>query len=343
MHIEPTLDYGLLADALRRDYGLSVERLTFVPKGQVAYSYIVTCTDGARYYLKVLDDSRLARISAGRFDFYLPLTDRLYTEGVFRYLTYPIRTLGGALYTAFDAHPLILFDFIEGENPDEAMLHASAVWRQLARHVATIHNCASHLAIDCPYVETFVIPFEAALCDGLCALDSITGGDGEGRLALRDLLLPHQGTILGYLEQVHRLADRARDLNPPLVLCHTDIHGLNLLLSAAGDLYILDWEGAMLAPREHDLFMFTGDHFPAFLAEYRRWAGHPPLHADLFAFYFYRRNLEDLTDWIVRILHENTDEAQNRLDLDGIKEGCISVWPYFEIGIARVRDQLRDA
>jgi hypothetical protein len=342
MHIELTLDYDLLADALHRDYGLSVEHLIFVPKGQVAYSYIVTCTDGARYYLKVLDDSRLACISAGRFDFYLPLTDRLYTEGVFRYLSHPVRTLTGALYTAFDARPLILFNFIEGENPDEAALHTPAVWRQLARHMATIHNSASSLTLDCPYVETFVIPFEAALCDGLRALPSITAGDGEGRLALRDLLLPHQGTILGYLEQVHRLADRARHLNPSLVLCHTDIHSLNLLLNSAGDLYILDWEGAMLAPREHDLFMFTGDHFPAFLSEYRRWAGQPPLHADLFAFYFYRRNLEDLTDWLVRILYENTDEVQNSLDLDGIREDCISVWPYFEMGIERVREQLRD-
>lgn len=90
----------------------------------------------------------------------------------------------------------------------------------------------------------------------------------------------------------------------------------------------------------HGLFMFTGDHFPAFLAEYRRWAGDVPLHADLFAFYFYRRNLEDLTAWIVRILYENTDEAQNRIDLEGIQHDCIAAWPYFERDIARVQEQL---
>lgn len=342
MRIEPTFDHALLVDVLRHDYGISVSHLTFVPKGEVAYSYIATCTDNIRYYLKVLDNTRLARTSAGRFDFYLPLIEKLYAECVFRYLPYPIRTLDGALYAAFDGQPLILFNFIEGENPDEATLHTSAVWQRLAQYVATIHNSTSRVAADCPYTETFVIPFETALLDGLHALDSIAGSDGEGRLALRDLLLPHTEAILGYLAQLHALADRARALNPPLVLCHTDIHRMNLLLSAAGDLYILDWEGAMLAPREHDLFMFTGDHFPSFLAEYRRWADNVPLHADLFAFYFYRRNLEDLTDWIVRILYDNTDEAQNRIDLEGIKEDCMSAWPYLEIGIERVKSQLGD-
>lgn len=342
MRIEPTFDHELLVGVLCHDYGLSVSQLTFVPKGEVAYSYIATCTDGVRYYLKLLDNTRLARTSASRFDFYLPLTDKLYTEGIFRYLPHPIRTLSSAFHTTFGEYLLILFNYIEGENPDETALHMPAVWRMLARHVATIHNSTARVAADCPYTETFVIPFETALLDGLHALDSITGSDGEGRLALRNLLLPYKNAILDYLGRLHALAERARALRPQLVLCHTDIHRMNLLLNAVGDLYILDWEGAMLAPREHDLFMFTGDHFPAFLAVYRRWADNAPLHPDLFAFYFYRRNLEDLTDWIVRILYDNTDEAQNQIDLEGIKEDCMSAWPYLEIAIERVKSQLSD-
>jgi len=170
----------------------------------------------------------------------------------------------------------------------------------------------------------------------------VTASDGVGRLALRDLLLPQEATVFSHLERLHALAEQARALHPPLVLCHTDIHGMNLLLNTSGDLYILDWEGAMLAPREHDLFAFTGEHFSTFLAAYRRWTGDAPLYADVFGFYFYRRNLEDLTDWIMRILYENTDEAQNDLDLEGIKHDCLAAWPYFEIAIERVRKQLRD-
>jgi spectinomycin phosphotransferase len=334
MRIEPTFDHDLLKDALRRHYGLSVERLTFVPQGEVAFSYIVMCADGVRYYLKILDDSRLARLSASRLDFTLPLTYELHARGIFPYLPCPVKTRAGALSTTFGAHRAILCTFIEGVNPDETTLHSPAVWAQLARHVATLHTYAATVVAECPFVETFTLPFESALCDGLRALETVTKNDGIGRLALRDLLLPHQATVFSYLERLHALAEQARAAPPPLVLCHTDIHGMNLLLHVSGDLYILDWEGAMAAPREHDLYMFTGDHFPAFLAEYRRWAGAPPLCANLFGFYFYRRNLEDLTDWIVRILYENTDEAQNRLDLESIRHDCVAVWPYFEIDVS---------
>jgi hypothetical protein len=65
-----------------------------------------------------------------------------------------------------------------------------------------------------------------------------------------------------------------------------------------------------------------------------------PLHADLFAFYFHRRMLEDLTDWIVRILYENTREEQNQIDLAGIEGDCLAGWLYIEPGIARVKAQL---
>jgi len=132
MRIEPTFDHTLLADALRRDYGLSVERLTFTPQGEVAFSYVVTCADQYRYYLKILDDSRLARLSAQRMDFYLPLTYELHARSVFPYLPCPIKTRRGVLYTTIDAHPAILFSYIEGENPDEASLHSPACgssWR----------------------------------------------------------------------------------------------------------------------------------------------------------------------------------------------------------------------
>jgi hypothetical protein len=106
-----------------------------------------------------------------------------------------------------------------------------------------------------------------------------------------------------------------------------------------GNLHILDWEGAMIAPPEHDLFFFAWeDRFAdVFLANYEREFRPVSLNSDVFGFYYYRRNLEDLTDWIVRILYENTSEEQDRYDLDGIMEDCVSGWPYFESTIERIR------
>jgi hypothetical protein len=60
----------------------------------------------------------------------------------------------------------------------------------------------------------------------------------------------------------------------------------------------------------------------------------------VFRFYLYRRNLEDLIDWVFRILYENADEEQDRNDLRGIVEDCMSGWPYLEGGISEVLDAL---
>jgi aminoglycoside phosphotransferase (APT) family kinase protein len=126
-----------------------------------------------------------------------------------------------------------------------------------------------------------------------------------------------------------------------LVLVHTDLNGSNLLCAPDGTIVILDWEGAMLAPAEHDLFIFTGDDFPAVLRAYRQAGGAPGLYAETFGFYLYRRNLEDLTDWLVTILRENTRAEQDENDLQGIQRDCIDGWPMLETGIRRIAEQLQ--
>jgi hypothetical protein len=209
MQIEPHRAVAALIEKVRREYDIDVERLTFLTRGWGGICYLVDCSDGSRYFLKRLEDSRVARISASRLDFYLPVTWKLHSKGVFRNLPCLVKTKTGGFYTCL-------------------------------------------------------------------------GG------------LPH----------------------------------------------ILDWEGAMLAPPEHDLFHFVGERFDLFLASYEQVCGPVHLDGDLFGFYFYRRNLEDLTDWVFRILVENTDEERDRNDIKGIVEDCISGWPYLESTIREVKDML---
>ena len=61
------------------------------------------------------------------------------------------------------------------------------------------------------------------------------------------------------------------------------------------------------------------------------------LSASRFAYYFHRRNLEDLTDWVVRILDENTRPDQDRGDLDGLQHDCLDGWPDLENAVPRLQ------
>jgi spectinomycin phosphotransferase len=347
MRLEPQIDQARLIACAAAEYGVALRRLTYIPHGEASYSYVAESDDGARYILKVLDATRLARGTAKRMTFVLPLLHELRSKALLTNVPQPLFTAVGAPLTFCGEYRLVLLGYVEGENPDRATLHRPDVWARLARDIARLHATTGALESPCPEVETFEIPFEAALLEGMAALARVTTEDRPGHQALASLLLDQADTLMALLARLKELADLSRactqDLAPSNVLCHTDIHRWNLLIDADDVLTIIDWEGAKLAPAEHDLFAFNGDDFPAFLDAYLRAGGVRDLHAETFGFYFYRRNLEDLTDYIVRILYEN-DDAQNAMDVRAVaSEECLASWSDIEPSIELVREQLAES
>jgi len=342
MRLEPQFDQARLIACAAAEYGVALRRLTYIPRGEASYSYVAEADGGVRYILKVLDASRLAQITVQRMTFVLPLLHELRSKALLANVPQPVFTALGAPVAFCGDYRLVLLGYAEGENPTTATLHRPDVWARLAHDVAHLHAATKALESPCPEVETFEIPFETALLDGMAALAKVTSMDRPGHQALASLLLDQADTVTAFLARLKELADLARDLASSNVLCHTDIHRWNLLFDADDALTIIDWEGAKLAPAEHDLFAFNGDDFPAFLDAYLCAGGKRDLHAETFGFYFYRRNLEDLTDYIVRILYEN-DDAQSVMDISATRSECLASWPHTEASIDRVREQLAES
>lgn len=290
----------------------------------VGYCCLVDCSKGDRYLLKLYDPkTRLGLKSIDRLDWYLPLTWNLYFKGFFQNLPYPIKTRDGKFRVDFEGWPLIMFNFIDGRTLEHER-SSDAELATLARLVARIHKSAFQMRIEMPVVERFEIAFEKELIKSLVALEHISKHDRQGRRTLRALLLPRKGEILNLLNRLKELQSLARVAQKEMVLCHADIVGSILIISTKGDLYIVDWEGAMLAPPEHDLFFFVGDRFDLFLDNYESESDPVRIDSNIFDFYLYRRNLEDLVDLVIRILHENMNEEQDKDDLEGIVDDCIS-------------------
>ena len=340
MKHEVKLDQQALADVLHREYGLEVAQFTYFPQGEVGINYILTCRDGERHFLKLYPGSRLARWSIGRLDFTLALTRALFDRGLLDRLAYPIPTRHGELKAAFQGMPLILYNYIPGENLMDRYPYSLAVLEQAAGLIASLHNSTPHLGLEVPFVDDFTAHFEAELRRELDALGTVSSSARPGQQALRDLIFPQRQLVLGLVDEMHQLAERVRRLPLEPVICHTDANQANLIMGDSGELYLVDWEGAMLAPAEHDLFIFTGDGFDRFLWHYRRHRPGVRLYPEVFAFYFYRRNLEDLEDWLARILYENTTAEQDDNDLSGILQDCVSGWPFLPDAIERMRVQL---
>jgi spectinomycin phosphotransferase len=329
MLVEPDLDRAVLTAALERHYGLAVSAVRFIPAGETAWCYRVTDERGRRWFLKL---GRPGAIEPVRAEFALQLAGALADQGV--PVPRPRPTRAGELWCWLEGLRVVVFEFIDGQPLGDQDLRVPRVARQAARLVAQIHAATPALAVRVPLVETFEV-----LAEGLhrCLAELRSAASAGGLVAeARALVWPQRGALLGILERVQALGDAARSQPRERVLCHGDLIGDNLLRDRGGRLWLVDWDGAALAPRERDLALFAGQGFQRFLDDYQGDAGTYDLDPDLVAFFLLRRNLDDLVDWLGAALTEDRPDEQQRADLDGVR-WCLSRWGVLEGRIQHTR------
>ncbi|MFZ6026178.1 MAG: phosphotransferase [Chloroflexota bacterium] len=346
MKTEPDITKSALIAFLRDEFGIPVNRLDFWPSFWTSACYIVYASDGMRYFLKLTPENYTLTIASDP-EFYLPLTYELYKQNILPRIAYPFPARDQRFIRLFEGFRAILFNYIEGETVGFGMWPEGLVTR-LAGLVGKLHRSIRQISPSCTLghvmEEYFHLIFECDLRRNLNQLERVTATERPGIRKLAALLLPRKDTLLGLLARTHELQTYAIAAKKPKVFCHTDLHGGNLMLDPSSDVYIIDWEGAILAPPEQDLFFFAwkDDFWQNFLPAYETEFGPAQLDSKIFGFYFYRRNLEDLADWVNRILHHNTTAEQDAEDLYGIERDCLSGWPYLEENIRQIETRLRE-
>jgi len=317
MKTEPALDRDALRRQLLSAYGLSATAFTFVPTGWMSSCYNVICAGGVRVFVKLQPTNCAQPVAASCPEFYLPLTRGLHDTGLLTTIAYPLPTSRGDLWVQWGDWRIIVNNFIDGHVVGLNGV-TDGVLGQLAAMVGRLHRSLPALDLPVAFRDRLEIPFEAALRTALATLGEFAEGATPGQLGLRDLLVPCKDELMGYLHLLETVrADVEASGLPQPVICHTDLHGENLMVDGVGRLYILDWEGAILAPREQDLFAFVGgsQFQDVFLPAYEAEGGPLVLHEDLLAFYGLRRHLEDLTDWILLILAGRSGAEKDAADL----------------------------
>lgn len=166
----------------------------------------------------------------------------------------PIPASDGRFSLSLNNYVLILFRYIEGQVVGFGKITPDILVK-LSGLVGRLHNSTPSVDLANPLIEDFRISFEYALPE---ALDELVGQPPDDRpswLEFQALLGPRREEILGHLQRLKELQGivLAKTTGRDMVTCHTDLHGGNLMVDQTGSLYILDWEGAMLAPPEHDL------------------------------------------------------------------------------------------
>lgn len=340
MRTEPDLDKHSLLAVLRDRYLFDVERLEFVPHGIDSWSYVAVLRDDARRFVKLVRAGPPGEASASGSE--LPMLAALADLGGVR-VARPIVDRDGRLVNAIDGFELYVLEYLDGQTLGDERIWPDALYASVAEAVAAIHRSTSAVRHLIPGVERFELPFLAPLVATL----AVHGERDPLPADLRDLLAPMALDIRTGVNRLTELRDIARSRHTDDVLCHTDIWGSNLMLSDGGVLNVLDWGGALIAPVEADLFMFAGtgfypaDRFGWFLGRYEAAFRRVDLDADVFGFYLYRRNLDDLSQFIADLAREST-EAMDRDEALGLTADLLAELPGLEERIDAIRRMLHE-
>lgn len=294
MRDNPGIPNALIATCLETHYGLRVDSLVFLPIGHDlrASVYKVITYDGASYFLKV----RTVPV----FGPGLQVPRALIDCGISSVLA-PVRTRASQLWCPLDGddrRTVVLYPFIGGENAKIVPM-SDAQWRTFGDTLHAIHASGlEHRFGGQLREETFALP-SAAVIRRLLAL--IDGTELESAAAQR-----FAAFLRTNVKQLNRMIARAEALGRSLqlktfdlVLCHGDIHGANILIGEDGLIWLVDWDGPLIAPRERDLLFVIGSrigrpveprHEDCFFVGY----GPIEIDSDALIYYRYERIIEDI-------------------------------------------------
>jgi Ser/Thr protein kinase RdoA (MazF antagonist) len=265
--------------------------------GYVALVHRVRGEDGRDYVLKTYDDARpISRMILPTLEALTQATVWLEQQQMVRgRIVAPVahhNPVRSGPYTT------VIFPYIDGVTPRERTLTPIQL-RNLVHTVAHLHRLpADGAGLEGVPREDFDALWTAAVLPALARIDQ------PGHV----LAAVFAGRAPRLAAQFRRFRSRAAQLatqEHALVVCHTDIHGYNVVIKNDVPL-LIDWEGMKVAPKEHDLlFWIADDRWEDIWQQYR--LVHPGAQIDtaLLDFYGTRRLFEDLIQDIERVEQEH--------------------------------------
>lgn len=291
MREDPGVDAGKIAACLNAHYGLHVASITFLPIGYDlnAAVYNVVSGDGTSYFLK---------IRFGPVDGLSLLVPRTLLDRGIRNVLAPLATRSSALWCPLDGFSVVLYPFVSGENAAVTGL-SDGQWRDFGSTLQAVHSSGlgEHFRGRLP-VETFGLP-SAALVRRLLALVDDTEFESPNAARFAVFWREHAARVRRMLVRAEALGTRLRSKSFEFVLCHADIHAANILVGGDGRIYLIDWDGPLIAPRERDLLFVVGSKIARSVEpreEVLFFEGYGPVEIDPVALVYYRyeRIIEDI-------------------------------------------------
>jgi spectinomycin phosphotransferase len=273
MREPPQLAGDRIIGALEASFGLRVAVVQFLPLGNdsASWSFKVQTTQGPSYFLKVRGVARPtpAEVQAapagaeGAGPGGAPdpavgaaVPSYLHGQGVPNVLA-PVTTNAGAPYVLVDRFALALYPLLEARPGVEVGL-SPGQWWLLGASVRRIHDVALTPQLTSLVGREAFRPRRRELLPRLQALLASADQRDPVTRELAEVWHAREDIIHTLAEQADELGRQLASERFPLVLCHADLHTWNVLVDADQQVWIVDWDEAILAPKERDLMFVIG-------------------------------------------------------------------------------------
>lgn len=283
---KPVLSEATIVDCSGERYGITVVALDFLPIGNDSSAWVYRVGGGEQdYFLKV---------KKGKIEPAGLLVARYLKDSGIEQVVAPLRSRAGDLWEKVEEFNLILYPFVEGRVGMEVGL-ADGQWRELGMVLRQIHGSELPAEMRAQVAKEDFVPVWSKM---VRVIEERIGNGRFGNRQEEELASFWQerreeiGRIVARTEEIGRVL-RGRPLE--FVLCHADIHTANVLVDG-DDLYIVDWDQPILAPKERDLMFVVGDGRGVSRQEALFFEGYGNVEIDWLTVAYYRY------EWVVQEL-----------------------------------------
>jgi spectinomycin phosphotransferase len=290
MLTKPNIPDELMISQLQEGFDLHVAELTFLPIGADSRTaiYRVITDDGTAYFLKLRKNFNEIIVRVPLF---------LKDNGI-REIIVPFESKSKQRWADFGQYKLILYPFIEGKDGFEMEL-TDHHRRMLGAAFQGIHTAQIPAGLrKLIKKETFSLGWREDMRSYQAQVETKTF-DESTAAKLAEFIKSKKSEITRLINRAEQLVSELQSQPLELVLCHSDIHGGNILISNTGELYIVDWDDPILASKERDL-MFIGGGIDEIWktkgeeAVFYEGYGKTNINQSALAYYRYERVIEDL-------------------------------------------------
>lgn len=248
---KPKIEDEKIILALHETYSIQVNKIEFLPIGNDAssFAYHVEAKNGTSYFLKVRREiSNLAGFFVPRF---------LKDNGIEQVIA-PLSTKTQELWGNVDEFAFILYPFITGNEAMEVGM-TDTQWMEFGSVLKRIHITELPSDISEHVRQETFIPKWSNLVKELHKRINTQGIDDPYKKELAAFWKENDEIIQTLVERAEMIGNHLQQTDLEFILCHADIHTANILLTQDQDMFIVDWDDTLLAPKERDLMFVLGE------------------------------------------------------------------------------------